>query len=308
MKYYLISLISLILFICICCLKFNNEKKIKIKKKNKIKTAIAIMTMKPINFEVWLKYHLKYLKFDHIYIRIEDTPELKQIIDKYPNQITANFYSKQDNKNSYFSQMNRQDELINNAIEDCKKKNIKYLLHIDDDELFFLNKKYKSASQFFNTLNPNYDQAHFTNFEAIFPKEKDTCFSTNKFKNCKTNNCLSYANGKSAGRISNNLKPNGPHYFKGSIENIDPDQAMILHFDSCTYSKWYHKFNNLKNITDEKFNKIPFDFYKKSIKYLKKSIKKEDKEGYKFWKKNKVDPYYDNNSYTNIELNIDKIL
>ena len=140
MKYYLISLISLIIFICFCCFNMSN-KKINLINKNKIKTAIAIMTMKPINFEVWLKYHLKYLKFDHIYIRVEDTPELKKIIDKYSKQVTAKFYSKQDNTDSYFNQMNRQDELINNAIEDCKKRNIKYLLHIDDDELFFITNK-----------------------------------------------------------------------------------------------------------------------------------------------------------------------
>lgn len=302
MKYYFISLLIFIIVTSIC---FLNKSIKKIKTNNNFKVAIAIMTMKPINFEVWLKYHIKYLKFDHIYIRIEDTPELKSIIDKYPNNITADFYSKQDNKNSYFNQMNRQDDHINKAIEDCKKRNIKYLLHIDDDELFFINKKYKRAYEFFRTVDSNFDQVHFNNFEAVFPNEKDTCFSTNKFKNCQKDSCLSYANGKSAGKISNNLKANGPHFFNGNSQYISLDEAMVLHFDSCTYSKWYHKFNNLKNITDEKFNKIPFDFYKKSIKYLKKSTKKEDKEGYKFWKKYKIDPYYQNN-FNTIELNIDE--
>jgi hypothetical protein len=271
-----------------------------------MKVAIAIMTMKPVNFEVWLKYHLKYLKFDHIYIRVEDTPELKDIINKYPDKITAKFVSKQNNKNSYFNQMSRQDILINDSIQDCKKRNIKYLLHIDDDELFFINKKYKRSSDFFESLDNSYDQVHFTNFEAVFPNEKITCFSTNKFKNCKKDRCLSYANGKSAGKVSDNLKAKGPHYFHGSVKNISINEAIVLHFDSCTYSKWYHKFNNLKNITDKKFKEIPFHFYKQSIKYLRKSAKKEDKIGYEFWKRNKIDPFY-NNEFQNFNLNIDQI-
>ena len=295
--------IPLLIIIISCYLSFYTYEKFTA---DRMKVAIAIMTMKPANFEVWLKYHIKYLKFDHIYIRVEDTPELKTIIDKYPDKITAKFYSKQDNKNSYFNQMSRQDMLINDSIEDCKKRNIKYLLHIDDDELFFINKKFKRASDFFESLDGTYDQAHFTNFEAVFPNEKNTCFSTNKFKNCKTDGCLSYANGKSAGKISDNLKAKGPHYFHGTVKNIPTDDAIVLHFDSCTYSKWYHKFNNLKNITDKKFNEIPFNFYKKSIKYLRKSAKSEDKLGYKFWKENKIDPFY-NNDFQNFDLNIDQI-
>ena len=157
MNYYFIPL--LIITISFCLTYYSYEKFTT----KRMKVAIAIMTMKPVNFEVWLKYHLKYLKFDHIYIRVEDTPELKDIINKYPDKITAKFVSKQNNKNSYFNQMSRQDILINDSIQDCKKRNIKYLLHIDDDELFFINKKYKRSSDFFESLDNSYDQVHFTN-------------------------------------------------------------------------------------------------------------------------------------------------
>ena len=52
--------------------------------------------------------------------------------------------------------------------------------------------------------------------------------------------------------------------------NIEDEKICVLHFDSCTYKQWETKFDLLKDTTEEKMKKIPFPFYKNSIRKLKK--------------------------------------
>ena len=51
---------------------------------------------------------------------------------------------------------------------------------------------------------------HFKNFEAVFPNMEEKCFNTTRFVDCKKGQCLSYANGKSVGRVKKGIKP--PRY------------------------------------------------------------------------------------------------
>lgn len=276
-----------------------------------MKIGIALMVKNPSNFDIWLKYHIKYLKFSHIYLRIEDTPGLKLILEKYGSKITEEYVNTKNSnkeiyKNQYFSLMERQKKFFTKMIKKARKDKIDYLLHIDDDELFFVSDKFKDAIKFFKYVknkNPNASQIHFKNYEAIFKKNKKSCFDTDKFIKCKKRKsnskepgCKSYINGKSAGRITDNsLVFKGPHVIKGDGErfNVNEKNAKILHYDSCSYNKWYDKFKNLSiKMDDDKKKKIPFVFYKKSLEKLKKCGEDCKKDTYKFWEEIKVDPYY----------------
>ena len=62
----------------------------------------------------------------------------------------------------------------------------------------------------------------------------------------------------------------GPHYFSGKVYDMPDDKMAVLHFDSCIYSQWFTKFNLLKDTNEEKMKKIPFPFYKNSIRKLKR--------------------------------------
>ena len=52
------------------------------------------------------------------------------------------------------------------------------------------------------------------------------CFSTSRFIDCTKGQCLSYANGKSVGRVKNGIKFRGCHYFSGKVFNIGDDKLL----------------------------------------------------------------------------------
>ena len=90
-----------------------------------------------------------------------------------------------------------------------------------------------------------------------------------RFTECSTGLCRSYTNGKSMGNLHMPLSSNGSHYFHGKSVEVDMKDAVILHFDSCTFKKWFEKFQNLSNISQPVLSKIPFPFYKDSILHIK---------------------------------------
>jgi len=313
LDYILLVLFSflLVITIVVACRKLRISRYQKQNQEffNTLKIGIVTMTKKPVDLDIWLNYHLNKLKFDQIYLRVEDTPGVEKITSKYPERVSVEFENNVNNKNSYFTQMDRQSDFIQKTIEDCRKKGINFLLHIDDDELFMISSKYEDVKDLFIKLNIGKDieNVHFGNVEAVFPKGMKHCFATNKFLDCSAGGaCKSYANGKSAGQISKDLQPMGPHNFTGKTKRVNKKDAMVLHFDSCNYDKWFQKFKNLSNIGNKKFNEIPFRFYKDSITFLKNC--KGDScsiDGKKLWEKNKVDPYYnDNRGVIDVPLNL----
>jgi len=299
MKLVVFTLIVIIIISLVCILIIFKQNKNNFNGKTQ-KVAVVTMTKKPIDFDIWIDHYLNKLNINSIFLRIEESPETENIIKKYNKK--GNIYpifvnEKIDNSNSYYVQMDRQKDFVNQTIEKCRKMGIEYLIHIDDDELFHINKnKFKNVQEFFESIhsqvtNSNLSNIHFQNFEAVFPENKKHCFDTNKFLDCKLGNCKSYCNGKSATNVSLNTQFFGPHNFSGMVLNVNPEDACVLHFDSACFEKWYQKFENLSHITsEEKFNNIPFAFYKNSIKLIKEGKNKDICKD--FWTKMKVEPYY----------------
>ena len=283
----------------------SNDKQ---QKKN-IKVGIVSMVTKQPDFEFWLKYHLEHLKLDLIILRVEDSPEYKPLLDKYGDRVIATYHNKNDIdlKHNYLTIMDRQKEHVNNGLHKAKELGIDYMFHSDADELIYVEKDNFNTHPsillrfYLESVPEVYSCIHLKNFEAVFPNNKDKCFNTNKFIDCKKGNCLSYANGKSVGRIKHNIKFKGPHYFTGKVYNISDYNIAILHFDSCTYKQWENKFELLKDTNEEKMKKIPFNFYKNSIKKLqkcggnKKNIKCKN-ELNKFYQEQKILPYTTKNT------------
>ena len=94
-NYYLV-IFSIFCILLILDKKFKNNKIEKFKNNKKI--AKIFLTKKPIDYDIWLKYHLHTLKFDKLYVRIEDTPELKSILQSYNTRVSATYVSKVDKK------------------------------------------------------------------------------------------------------------------------------------------------------------------------------------------------------------------
>jgi len=248
--------------------------------------AICSMVRKPLNFETWLAYHFS-IGVEYIFLRVEETPELKEIIDKYPNKVFAEYYDDVDKLNNYQTIQKRQRAFIKESIKESLTFPIRWLFHIDCDELIWST---QPLMKILNSVPKNYDCAHFQNYEAVYPNDniENGFVNTNRFIKCSTGKCLSYGNGKSAGRVTESLCNHGPHYFGGKVYEVTDKLAAILHFDSPTFEEWYDKFNNLSDVTTEKFQRIPFRFYRDSIDIIKKGDKEEARD---YYNKMKIMPY-----------------
>lgn len=300
----------IIIFICIFLILFTI---LLIRKQKSSKIAIVSMVTKHPDFDFWLDYHINKLGVDHIFLRVEEADYYKEYISKYPGKISATYHKKNeiDTKHNYLTIMDRQKDTVNKACKKAKDMGIDYIFHCDSDELIHIvhNKQDLLRNILIEYLDniKNKDSKvsciHFKNFEAVFSKVEDKCFSTNKFIDCKKGKCLSYANGKSCGLVKRGAVFNGPHSFTGKKYEMPDDKIVILHYDSCTYKQWYNKFNLLKDTDEEKMKKIPFNFYKDSIKKLQNCSEEKDKvcnyDLQIFFKEQKVDTYYKNNSLVN---------
>lgn len=286
--------------------------------KFKIKIASITMIKYPFDFHIWLHHYLNILKLDYIILIIDDNLELYQkLLNVKNDKLKLFFVSNQNNYNVYTNLQSKQIFYINHFLPKCRELKINFLLHIDDDELLIISKKYNYSIHSFIQKNLNlfihYSNLKFQNFEAVYPLSENNCFYTPYYKPCQSSNCKSYVNGKSMGNLLfSNLKCIGPHDFSGSSFDISEKDAILLHFDNCHYIKWLSKFNNLSNSSQQVFNQIPFDFYKNSISLIKKCkqlcLKDSSKpcldcllEQYQFWFKSKY--ITDFNDYFNLENN-----
>lgn len=266
---------------------------LKIKKRKMLpKVAISCMTRKPIDFKKWLDHHFS-MGIHKIFLRIEETPDLQQIINKhrFKKRIYAIYVNKVDKTNNWHTIQNRQEEFTNTVIQLCKKENIHWLFqNIDDDELLY--NKTKNIPAFLRTKD-NFDAIFVPTVEAVYPKvNTNSCFTTDSFLKCDNRAlCTSYYGGKSGAKITNTLKPYGPHKFDIPDEhyyNSTESEIVILHHESCSFKKWKTKYSNM-NVEDKKIPK-GFTFYNESIDVVHKN---NPEQMHSFFSKHKIDPYYD---------------
>ena len=236
--------------------------------------ALFSMVRKPFNFDTWIEYHLS-LGFDYIYLRVEETPEISSLLDKYKDKVIVeydNFINKRDN---YLGQMDRQKDFANKVIQDCIIKSVDWLAHIDSDELIWCG---DSILDLLVGIEPDVDYINIKNYEAIysFDNLENPFLQTNTFI---SSDMMAYNGGKSMGRVSPRLEFGGPHAFNGKYHNIETKRSVILHFESATFEKWYDKFSNKSNFdepdtqgmkesmideTKNEVKQVPLEFCKES--------------------------------------------
>lgn len=242
--------------------------------------AICSMVRKPFNFETWLDYHFS-LGINHIFLRIEDTPELFEVLKNYKDKVSVDYVERNDTSDNYWKLIDRQVQFVTSVIKSCQKMNISWLGHIDSDELVWCE-----DLNILNDVNDDIECVILKNYEAVYQNDnlQNPFLETNRFTKPK----LAYANGKPFGRISENLVFLGPHRFDGKSYTIER-KMMILHFESPNFDHWYKKFKEEKSETsDEMLEKIPFRFYRESIELVRSGDLKKCRE---YYNKMKVEPY-----------------
>ena len=238
-------------------------------------TNIGIVSMikDPKNIETWLKTH-KDMGIKHFYIRLEETPELQEYLEKRED-VTLQL-GQPTGVNEYDEKQVRQNKWVNEVLQKAETdgNGIKWLIHIDGDELL--------QGRTFWMVNK---EAKFSRV----PKKEDSCFDASRMADCdkKLGSCVSYANGKGGGRVANDVRAIGPHRMKSTLEKNGGrklKKLVVHHFESCDFDIYKKKFKQL-SVQDKKLD-IPFSYYNESIEAAKS---KNDDELYKVYEKYRVE-------------------
>jgi len=268
--------------------------------------SICSLVRKPFNFDTWIEYH-KSIGVSKFLLSVEDTPELKESIDKYGDLIEAEYIS-MDSKDkfydrNYWTLMDRQKIFVTKSIQRCKELSVDWLIHIDTDELLWCG---DSVLDLLNSVNKDTDYITVKNYEAVYTSDdlENPFLQTNTFI---SSDMTAYDSGKSIGRISSNLEFRGAHAFTGKHQNIETKKAVVLHFESATFEKWFEKFNNITNsynfsdiqgmkeymIDDMKseIKEVPITFYRDSSRLVKSGDIKKCREYYNKMKVSRYNPH-----------------
>eukprot|EP00933_Yihiella_yeosuensis_P054105 TRINITY_DN5245_c2_g1_i1.p1 TRINITY_DN5245_c2_g1~~TRINITY_DN5245_c2_g1_i1.p1 ORF type:complete len:568 (+),score=117.94 TRINITY_DN5245_c2_g1_i1:151-1854(+) len=276
------------------------------------KVAVVMLSRHPADIKTWLKYHLNYLGLHHVFIQVEDSPDIPKSIAELPQdmvkKVTLWGWGQEDEEDQedlpatsllrvsqtkkaaasadadkedkrptddYTSLQARQLKAMTRAKTACQRKNIDWLIHIDDDELLYAPYQRKIGDLLAETPEL-FDQAFIPNVEAVYPSASTTnCFADTKEVNIDVQSYQGYVNGKTAIRANSKAYPAGPHLWRGP--NGSPSNGLhldkepfgapllVVHYESCPFGRWQDKFFELGNTSPDAVDKIPFPFYRESI-------------------------------------------
>jgi hypothetical protein len=231
----------------------------------KLKVGIVSMMRRPKDIDEWLEYHRSFgiIRF---YIRLEDSEDLEEYL-KNENDITLEI-GKSTGKDEYKEIQVRQCTMVDNALKKAQEDGIDWLIHIDCDELL------DGDMSELGELSSKIRTVVMNNKEAVYsdiPRENDMCFKAASFRDCTdaSAGCVSYVNGKSGGRVADDVHCFGPHRFRS--DRIDAEEKVIkiniLHFESCDFNTYKQKF---KHVAKDPKSDIPFPYYNDSVAAAKK--------------------------------------
>ena len=238
------------------------------------------------NLHFWIRHHLDTLKIDVILLRWE--------VERFPTQDHDPYIPKDDrvwiveketvesHYNSYLSQQIRQIEFVNRCLRQYSANlGLDYLVHLDDDELLIVHPKWHTLHSYLQQVSWR-DETHLRiqNFEGVLDSTsaQDILFlKTRAFKDCSIEACRGYANGKSIAKLSSARTCNGCHTFSGPALLSPKKDVVVLHYDSLDFEKWQQKFTRLRAISEMTFQRIPFDFYRDSIKIMSSNVEEKKK-------------------------------
>lgn len=268
------------------------------------RVAVVMLSRHPPDLGAWLRYHLGYMEVDHLFLQVEDTPELAEgstfwlaLPADYQQRVTvwrvlppaALVTTDARPTDDYDTLQARQMQAMRRAMESSRSLGMDWLIHIDDDELLHAP-RHRPIGELLAAVGDNYDQVYIPNVEAVYESAAvKNCFAETTRLNMNRYKFASYANGKAAARVTaptedrgigGDLQPWGPHQWRLSsgdqplsmhmeAESFGPP-LMVVHFESCPFSRWADKFFELGHTSSAKIDKIPFPFYRESIRTMQR--------------------------------------
>ena len=267
----------------------------------------------PLNsLHTFIRYHLA-LGFDHIYLYFDDISNenndvaAMDIGKSYGDRVsvfhctrvwfqqTQQLGSKCWYKYGHFVETDliaRQVLAIEQALRQCSRDNMDWLLHIDIDELLHCQHTISfhdfSVGMYFAHLPIHVDTVRFLNMEAAPESmELQMCHQNDYFQDVtlfksnpltvdgttlrahwpKGRNIFNaYQNGKSAVRINADVLPFGSHKFRSDdriLLSIVAKGIQVLHYPNASFELWWRKYKLLGKFPDHwcGTEKIPLDSF-----------------------------------------------
>lgn len=196
---------------------------------------------------IWLDYHLR--RIDLIMIFMDDPTERPLFERIVGGRSVILFNGSNDHPNMSTPSRLMMHQSSNNevAIAYALANKIKWLMHIDTDEIF-----YEEGDRSWQTLE-NVGQVSFVNHEAVPLNHAVTNFfvECTLFKVTGEMGFMAYGNGKSAVRVTPGVRPWGPHAFIDyEGESVTVKRPMILHYPYPSFEIWAAKYEHYGNFSN----------------------------------------------------------
>lgn len=212
------------------------------------KVAIVSLVKEPHNLRTWVDYHKNKMNVDRFYLFADDDHEDLApgdpsviIIKNWKERLGYKFNNEIDEPANVRV---RQEMAFNEAMRLANTEGIKYLVHIDSDELLWgprpsqVFQKYPEALSF-----------HMQNDE-LAPDRMDyeNCFVEGTKFHSDPRRYTAYGNGKAAGVVGKSTW-HGPHYILS--ENVkEISELRILHYPSCNIKETLKRARQYGNFQD----------------------------------------------------------
>jgi len=239
----LLAFLAIVVFLTFVVLSQTNDHKL----------AVVSLVKSPHAFETWFKYHKEIMGVNKFYIFMDDENEKLEVNDpslivdqNWKDRLGYQFDSKIDEPANVRV---KQDLIVREGMRMAEADNMKYIVHIDSDELLYGP---RPASQTFARYSES--SFHMKNIEMA-PDRKDykNCFLEGTYFHGDPTKFIAYGNGKAGGVIGKS-EPNGPHQFKshsGGVAEIPEDDLKILHYPSCNIEETMKRAKNYGNFKDD---------------------------------------------------------
>lgn len=234
------------------------------------RTAVCCMTRDAPDLACWIRHHLRY--FDRIFLRVESGRPEQPGDDRVVVVETA-----EPRDEGLYRQQERQVDFVDLCVRRVARAHgVRYLLHIDDDELFVAPRWPDAGTLLRSIAWAGATHARIQNHEAVFREDPgDTAspyFGDPRLvfrDGARSAHMRGYRNGKSVCDTLLMPKCTGCHTFEGGA--VPLREAAILHFDCLDFERWRTKFLRIT----ETAGLLPF--YARSARAVREGDEREQR-------------------------------
>jgi len=236
-------LVCLVLAMVLVAMWYLNERRERV--------AIVSLVKEPHNLHTWVNHHKDRMNIERFYLFADDDAEDFGILDPKV-QVIKNWkgrlgYSWDANIDEPANVRVRQEVAFNEGQRMAQRDGIKYLVHIDSDELLWGRDPAKVFAKY-----PDSTSFHMKN-EELAPDRMDyqNCFLEGTKFHSDPTRFTAYGNGKAAG-VAGQCEWFGPHYLKGqNTKELSEDELRVLHYPSCNIKETLKRARQYGNFQDD---------------------------------------------------------